>query len=177
MGFNYAIDDHDCVVKVASLDQVVLVKHLQLMKETERPARCNLFFELPDVCNRGMLAAEHGRIVVNHHRNAIIVERQRCDLHIAGDFAIKDSVLHFEKVAKCILLFRFGALQRFNELDRASIHDGALRSVELDHHVVDLKAHQRSKCMLDGAYPCTALFDGCSSRNVHHIIAVGIDHR
>src|SRR5690606_15886304 len=146
-------------------------------KEAERAARCDFLFELADVGDGCVLTSENGRVVVDHHCYAIVVKREGSDFNVAGSFAIEDRFLHFEEVAEGILIFCTSVFKNFNKRLGTAVHDRTFGTVKLDQDIVDLESNQSGERMFDGAYPGSALFDGCSARHVHYVVAIGINYR
>ncbi len=104
MGFYHPVDNDNGIVEITSADEVVLIKHFQFVKETERPAGGDFFFKLPDIGDGRVLASQYRGIIINHHCHPVIVQGQGCDFYIAGGFAIEDTILDFKKIAQRVLL-------------------------------------------------------------------------
>src|SRR6478736_10004423 len=100
---------------------------------------------------------------------------QCSNFYITVSFTIPNSVLYFEEITKCILLFRFGFLQNINELNRTSVHNWSFWSIQLNKYVVDLKSNQCSQCVFDRADTSSTLFNRCSARHVYNAVAIGIN--
>ena len=75
LGGNIAIDEHDGVGQVATLDEVAADERLQLMQENEGSARRNLLLEIRQVLQRCMLLVKHFGIVFHLHVNLEMVAR------------------------------------------------------------------------------------------------------
>src|SRR5260221_577659 len=104
MWLYHPVHNYNSIVKVASADEIVLIKHFQFVKEAKRAAGSNLFFKLPDIGDGSVLTSQDRGIIINHDGYPVIVKGQGCDFYIAGGFAVEDTILDFKKVAQCILL-------------------------------------------------------------------------
>src|SRR6218665_3522105 len=121
------------------------------------------------------LVSNTRRIIIDHHRHAIIVERKGGDFYVARSVFVENGILHLKKIPQGILLFLPRRLQYFYKLNRTAVHDRRFGPVELNEQVVDFQPYARRHGMFNGADARAALLNGGAARNIYYIVAIGVD--
>ena len=85
-----------------------------------------------------MLASKYWRIIIDHYRDAVVIQRKRCDFDISRGFTIEQWFLNFKEITKSILLLCTSSLQHFHKFNGASIHYRTFRPIELNSNIVNL---------------------------------------
>src|SRR5690606_31900645 len=151
--------------------------HLQFVEATKGAAGSDFLFKLADIRNGSVLATQHRRVVIDHHRNPEDVARLSDNLDVARRLATEQRSLHVNNVAKRVFYFGTCRFECFYKLDGTAVHDGAFRAVELYENVVNFKPYQGRQRMFNGAYSGTTFLNGRSARYIDDVITVSTDNR
>lgn len=167
-----AVHDDDRIADVAALDQACICQCFKLMQKAKSAAISKFSSEVFNVEQRRMLASQHRRIVVNHHRYPEIIHRQSGQIHLSIAFVVVDGLINNKKFAVGLLLMQAGAQECLNEIDARAVHDRGLGPIKIDEAIVDLQTRKRCECMLDGMHTCAIGLYRRTALGINYIVHI-----
>ena len=176
-GRNITVDEHDGIGQVAALDEVTADERLKFVQEDKCTAGSNLAFEIVQVVQGGMLLVEHLGVVFHLHVNIEMVARLNGQLDAQNLVLIGDRLFDDEVVAWRVLLDDARLMDGFHKILAATVHNWSLFYVDVNQHIIDAHATQRSQDMLNCVYLYTTFSEGGATGCIDDIIDISLYNR
>ena len=172
------VADHHRIIQAAAFDQSLGQQHLHLMEKAEGARRGEIadkFFLQRE--QAGMLAAQRRVLVIDHHRDAEIVQRQGHDVGAALVVIIGQGIGNHDVILESFLLNDPRFQQRLHIGHGAAVTDRRFPGGQLDQEIVDLQPGHRRQHMLHGIDGASFLVQIGAAQAVDRIILHHIIHQ
>ena len=175
-GRDIAVDKHNSISQVATLDEVTANKRLKFMQENKSTARCNLAFEVLQVVQGSMLLVKHPGIVFHLYIDLERIGRLNLQFNAQNFILIGNRLFDDKIITRGILLNDTRLMDGLNKEFGATVHDRSLFNVDVNQHIIDTHATQSSQDMLNGVNLHTALAEGRTASCINHIVDISLNN-
>ena len=154
------------------------MKHFHFVQEAKRPTlrefRNEFLFQIK---KPRMLTPQRRIVVVDHHRNPVIIRGQCDDIDLLFLIMVVNRLVDDQIVFRCVLNLEARLEETVHVWLRAPIPHGRLIVIKFDQDVVDLKSDQRCHHMLDRMNARRSELYGRPAGNVDDMIDISRNFR